>query len=349
MKKVKIFSEGTYSKQQINTFISDHPDIRVVDVFEHQLHELYISRFPSEKNNSKKKHTFFNKYKPFETKGDWIYFPWKNQFIHTVSEKEYFFLRTFRNRNLILEEEQKILYQSSIAIFGLSIGSHIVENLVRQGMTKHLTLADFDTIETTNLNRIRASITDLYSPKIEKITKNLLEIDPYLKIFMVEAGANKNNLESILTREPSLNLLIDAIDDFEMKILLRIEAKKRRIPVLMLTNVDNAMVFDVERYDIDPNQDIFHGLLGGLPEKILREPIEKQNEYAIRIVGKEIISERAMRSLSEIGKTLGGRPQLNGTISASAGIATYVVKNILLHDSPHIQGRFLLELDAIFV
>src|SRR3989344_5890361 len=141
----------------------------------------------------------------------------------------------------------------------------------------------------------------------------------------------------------------DTIDDFHMKIRLRIEARKLRIPVVMLTSLGDNILVDIERFDLNTSLPLFHGLVGNVPEEILAGEItpEKEKEFAVKLVGREHIPKRAIASVMEIGKTLVGRPQLASTVFINGGLSAYLARKILLGDRT-LSGRFVISLDHFF-
>jgi len=88
-------------------------------------------------------------------RGIWAYYPWLHAAVHMPPEHIYFRLRTARNRDLIEEDEQRRDRELVVGIAGLSVGSAVVSTLVATGGPRTMKLADPDTIEITNLNRIQ--------------------------------------------------------------------------------------------------------------------------------------------------------------------------------------------------
>lgn len=135
-----------------------------------------------------------------------------------------------------------------------------------------------------------------------------------------------------------------------MKIRIRLEARKNKTPVVMLTSLGDNLLIDIERYDLEPNLPLFNGLIGKTPEEILSKPVrlEDKNRYAVQIVGKENVPQRAMESLKEIGKTLVGRPQLLSTITVGSGVAAYLAREIALGNNVQ-SGRKLISFFSTFL
>ena len=127
-----------------------------------------------------------------------------------------------------------------------------------EGLAGELRLADFDTIELSNLNRLPGTVLDLGVNKAVAAARRIAEIDPYLRVVVVPEGIQPDNLGSFLD---GLDLVIEECDSLDVKLLVREAARDRRIPVVMETS--DRGVLDVERFDLEPERPIFHGLLPG--------------------------------------------------------------------------------------
>ncbi|MBP9690775.1 ThiF family adenylyltransferase [Candidatus Woesebacteria bacterium] len=344
-----ILQEGKYDKSDIVNLKARFNVWNILDLFERQLQELSEVVYPQENSSNKKARSAFiaekMNSKP-NLKGNWVYFPWNGNLIHTVIESDYQKLRTNRNQLLITNEEQAKIYNAVAGVIGLSIGSHIAINLTQGGFSKSMKLADHDFIDTTNLNRLRAGISDVYKSKIDSVSEKIFEINPYSDLIRFK-GLNDDTLDDFINNDPVPSIIFEVIDDFRMKIKLRQAAKKKRIPVVMFSNVGDTIIIDVERYDLDKDLTIFNGLLADLPEKILKNPDADAHNYAVQMVGKQYVSQRALDSVKSIGVSLRGRPQLVSSIVSSSGIAGYIMKQIITGDE-RVQGRSVLKFNDIF-
>lgn len=334
--------------KDLERFKKNNPVWKVGDIYESQLNELFEVTHPHlihSPSFKKIRSEFVNKKR---NDGNWIYFPWSGYLIHIVNEKDYYLLRTNRNRNLIKTDEQQKLKNFTVGMVGLSVGGNIAVSLAYQGIADSMKLADFDSLETTNLNRVRAGIHQIGLPKTVLIAQQIYEINPYANLKLYPNGLTKENLDDFVSGKPKVKLIFEIIDGFEMKIRLRLKAKSKGIAVVMLTNLGDSILVDTERYDLDRKLLLFNGLLGKIPEEILGKPISESDKikYAAEIVGKENIPQRALQSLSEINKTLVGRPQLSSTVIAASGIASFLTRRLALGQSLP-SGRQLISLDKI--
>jgi molybdopterin/thiamine biosynthesis adenylyltransferase len=327
IKGLMILKEGKYSTKDI---------VRIKRIFKPKIVDIYLEQL---KELSGIKFRKILKIQNKETFGDWVYYPWNNLFLHTLSEKENYILRTNRNKNLITDKEQKKLLDFTIAIAGLSVGGNIATVLLHNGFPKKIKLADYDILQTTNLNRVQAKLFDVGEKKIDVISRELYEIDPYVKITAFPQGLSKKNLKDFIIKNPKPKLVFEIIDDLEMKILLRKVAKKHKVPVVMLTSLGDSVLIDIERYDTEPKTKIFNGIVD-------EKKIDNKN-FAVNIVGRKNIPKRALESIKEIGKTLVGRPQLMSTVTVASGIAVFIARKIALGEKIS-SGRTLFKFDDLF-
>ena len=338
MGKPIIFKESKNTNKDLEKLKKENKIWKVIDIYERQLTELFEISNPHLINSR----SFKQKQKDYVKKrmkgnknflGNWIYFPWNGVLLHSVKENELFQLKTNRNKNLITDVEQKRLYDSCIGILGLSVGSGLAIGLSYQGIAKKLKLAEFDNLETTNLNRIPAGLYQIGMKKIEIAMQKIYEINPYAEIHPFDKGLTKEYLSEFVHSNPKPRVIFEIIDDFEMKVLVRMEARKAGIPVITFANLGDSLLADVDRYDLDKNLPFFNGLLGDFPEEILDKPDEDKNKYAVKMVGIENVPPRAMESVKEIGKSLVGRPQLSSTVAMSAALGVFVTRKIILDEN----------------
>lgn len=349
-----ILYEGEYKLDDISRLKKHSKIWKTVDLYRIQLKELFEITYPN-LINSKDFHKAQEEFIEKKTrnnpqiKGNWIYFPWNGNLVHMLNEDEYFELRTNRNKLLITDREQIILKNSIVAFVGLSIGANMAVSLAYSGISKTMKLAEYDILATSNLNRVRASIHEVGLSKIQVTANKIYEIDPYADLIFYNKGLDSKNINSFLTTEPKPQLIFEACDDFLMKVKIRLEAKEKGIPVVMLTSLGDSLLVDIERYDINKSLQLFNGQVGNITEEILSGEITEKNKkkYAIMLVGPQNVPDRAMQTINLIGKTLVGRPQINSTVTVGAGIASYLAKEILLKNSTYSGRRKIVFSDVI--
>ena len=115
------------------------------------------------------------------------------------------------------QERQQHLYTASVGIAGLGgLGSNIAVQLTRLGIG-HLTLADCDRVEISNLNRQSYRLCDIGRPKPEALTEQLLQINPYLCYEPHFLKLTPQNIPEIFA---GCNIICEAFDDPEQKAML---------------------------------------------------------------------------------------------------------------------------------
>src|SRR5262249_3815922 len=157
---------------------------------------------------------------------------------------------------------------------------------------------DFDTLSLSNMNRMPASVADVGLPKCVIAARRMFEIDPYLEISIALDGARAGTIDDFLLREERLDLLVEECDDISIKVLARERAREHRIPVVMETN-DRGMV-DIERFDLEPERPIFHGLLAGVDSaELSRATAAEKVPFVLRLLGGRPLRPRTVASLLE--------------------------------------------------
>lgn len=281
-----------------------------------------------------------------ENYGVWVYYPWKNTLVHLLDKDEFKQVRTNRNLYKITVEEQRLLERRKVGIIGLSVGSGVAIVMAMECIGGELRIADFDTLDLSNLNRIRTSVTNLSLPKAVIVAREIAEIDPFIQITLFDQGITSDNIDSFFDEGGRLDLLVEECDSLPIKILARMKARERAIPVIMETS-DRGMV-DVERFDIRPNSPILHGRLSDDECKNLVETGAWNPETTAKIMTAKETSERMKRSVGELGKTITRWPQLASEVTAGAGVVVQLSRKILLGDHL-ISGRKFLDPYELFV
>ena len=230
----------------------------VSDTLENQVAELAIIRNPMLKQNPTglaKAIGDILKGNDWDTYGSWVVFHWINSAVRLLPEDEFVEVRTNRNKNRITREEQESLALKTVGIVGLSVGQAAAFTIAMERSAGTIILADFDDLELSNLNRIRAGVHEIGMPKWIIAARSISEVDPFLNVEVFPKGVAENNIGSFMGK---CNIVIDACDGLAAKALIRLEAMERKIPVIMDTS-DRGML-DIERYDILTHDDGFlHG------------------------------------------------------------------------------------------
>lgn len=282
------------------------------------------------------------------TTGTWVLYPWAFRAVRVLGKEYFLKLRTARNKLIITDEEQKRYQEGAVGIAGLSVGSSIASILALTGGPNRVRIADFDTLAITNLNRINGSVTGLGVNKAVLCARRIYELNPYAEVEVHTDGITSENIADFVD---GLTVLFDEIDDLKMKIDLRLHARDKKVPVVMITdNADNIMI-DIERYDQGVST-LFHGRLeeAEAQELFATPEIEprKRMEATLKIVGAENGTPRMQDSLLEVGRSLPSWPQLGTATTLTGAAGAYIARKIILGE-PLFAGRTHLSLDATLI
>ncbi|HEY9178895.1 MAG TPA: Rv1355c family protein [Flavipsychrobacter sp.] len=277
--------------------------------------------------------------------GAWVYYPWSGRLLHLLDEEEFIEVRTNRNRYKLTKEEQSYLRNKKIGIIGLSVGQSIALTMAMERICGELRLADFDTVELSNLNRIRTGLHNLGLHKTILAAREILEIDPYLNVKVFSEGITPDNIDAFFTGDGKIDLLVEVCDGLDIKIQSRFKARELKVPVLMDTN-DKGML-DVERFDLEPDRPILHGLAGDLnPDTIKDLTNEQKIPYILKMVGADTISTRLKASMMEVEQSINTWPQLASSVVLGGALTTDTARRILL-DQFHESGRYYIDFDEL--
>ncbi|MDP2316903.1 MAG: ThiF family adenylyltransferase [Pseudomonadota bacterium] len=170
------------------------------------------------------------------------------------------------------------LESAVVGFAGVSVGGNILEGWLREARPRRVKVADPDWVELTNLNRgermslrhVVASRAQRFDPanpydvprvpKAEYIAYESQLVDPYLEIDVYADGLTRENIERFLLGgdgEPRLDVLVEEMDNMDLKVLVRQVAREHGIDVLMLSDFGHqAHVF------WNPFRDVPDGPLG---------------------------------------------------------------------------------------
>ncbi|RSL28878.1 thiamine biosynthesis protein MoeB, partial [Salibacterium salarium] len=127
------------------------------------------------------------------------------------------------------ENGQRFLSEKHVAIIGAgALGSSAAETLVRAGVG-YLTIVDRDYVEHSNLNRQQLYTerdADQSMPKAQAAKNRLEAVNSETDIKVVTGEADRALLENILP----VDLFIDALDNFDTRMLINDFCQKYSIP-----------------------------------------------------------------------------------------------------------------------
>jgi molybdopterin/thiamine biosynthesis adenylyltransferase len=332
--KDKVTLEGLFKDKKITV---------VNDEIYGQLQELIKSNNPAVKIKPNEYPALINSHlagQNIEEYGVWVYYSWSKRLVHLLDEEEFIEVRTNRNQYKITLEEQRILRKKKVGIIGLSVGQSIALTMAMERIFGELRIADFDTAELSNLNRIRTGVHNLGLNKAIIVAREIAEMDPYIKIKIFNDGLTDENIDQFFLEDGRLDLLVEVCDGLDIKIKSRYKARELQVPVIMDTN-DRGML-DVERFDLEPNRPVLHGLADGLnPESIKDLSNEDKIPYILKMIGADTISTRLKAEQS-----INTWPQLASSVTLGGALTTDVSRRILLNQF-HSSGRYYVDMEDL--
>lgn len=326
------------------------PGMALDDTLEAQLVELVKSLHPSKRFTHAESLAAARAHLggcPPEEYGVWVYYPWANRLVHLLDEEEFVLVRTDRNRNKITREEQATLATKRIGVIGLSVGQSVSLTMAAERSFGEIRLADFDSLELSNLNRIRSGVHRLGSNKAVNVAREIAQLDPFLKVTCFTDGLTRENMDAFFTKGGTLDLLVEECDSVDIKILARQKAKSLRIPVVM--DMSDRGCIDVERFDLEPDRRIMHGWIDHLDLDAAARPMtnEEKVPFMLPIVGMDTLSPRLKASVIELGHTVTTWPQLASAVILGGAVVGDVARRVLL-GAPIASGRTFVDIEALF-
>ncbi|WP_217651711.1 ThiF family adenylyltransferase [Mangrovactinospora gilvigrisea] len=284
--------------------------------------------------------------RPVEEYGTWAWYPWSGRLVHLLPREEFRLVRTDRNRGRIERPQQRDLLERRVGIIGLSVGSSAALTFAMEGIAGAYKLADFDELSVSNLNRLRAGVHHLGLNKCVIAARQMAEIDPWLDIEIYTEGLTDEVIREFFTGgHGPIDLLVEECDTPRIKMVARQWARELRIPVVMDAN-DRGLL-DVERFDLEPERPLLHGLLGDATADELADPGPQELiEIILAMVGRSSISAEMAAAIPRIGTTLSSWPQLASGVALGGALTADAARRILL-GLPRPSGRYYTDLDLL--
>ncbi len=155
------------------------------------------------------------------------------------------------------EDEFQHYENSHVMVIGIGgVGSWAVEALARTGVGE-LTLVDMDSIAASNINRqLPAMTSTLGYEKIEVMAERCRQINPRIKINLVDDYLSADNIKEVLAEAP--DIILDCIDDVKAKLALILHCRFNKIPLIVSGGAGGKLdplkirVADLSKTEQDP-------------------------------------------------------------------------------------------------
>lgn len=137
-----------------------------------------------------------------------------------------------RTELLLGADRMERLAHSHVLMVGLGgVGAYAAEQICRAGIGR-MTIVDADVVNESNINRqLPALHSTLGMPKAEVVARRLLDINPELKLTVLNEFLRDERTEEILS-EATYDFIVDAIDSLSPKVYLLFHAYNRKIPIV---------------------------------------------------------------------------------------------------------------------
>lgn len=263
-------------------------------------------------------------------------------------------------------QEIRRRFESSVVGFaGVSVGGNILEGFLREARPRQVKVADPDWVEATNLNRgermslrhvvgSRAERFDIRNPydtprvsKAEYIAYEQHLVDPFVKFFVYKEGITRANLDRFLLGdgrdEPPIDILVEEMDHFDLKILVRQRCRELRIDVNMESDFGNQVHVMWNPFRTHSEARLGHGvddeaLLGAL-EAARHGDRSKAFEFIGGLCGTDFATDQFKAWVEGRGEQpTSSLPQSGATAMASGAIGGKEIALRLLGfhaDGPH--------------
>ncbi|MER5635543.1 ThiF family adenylyltransferase [Kitasatospora sp. NPDC002227] len=321
----------------------------LLDTVEEQLTELVTSRDPSLRRDAGALSDAVAEQltgSGLREYGTWVWYPWSGRLVHLLPREEFRLVRTDRNRGRIERPQQRELLGRRVGVIGLSVGSSAALTFAMEGIAGAFKLADFDALSLSNLNRLRAGVHHLGINKCVIAARQMAEIDPWLDIEIYPGGLTDETMEDFFTGGSGpIDLLVEECDTPYVKFAARERARALGVPVVMDAN-DRGML-DIERFDLEPDRPLLHGLLGPTTARDLADLTHQETvDTILAMVGRETISSDMAAAIPRIGTTLSSWPQLASGVALGGALTAEAARRILL-GLPRPSGRYYADLEVL--
>ncbi len=252
-------------------------------------------------------------------------------------------------------EVREILAKTVIGVAGCSVGSNIIHNLMMDVRPDAIKIADKVPYKMENINRVRLGYSDIVRSnahragimdiglknKAQVIADQIYSIDPFVNVHVYDGGVTEENVQRFFDGgegEPKIDIIVEEIDDPQAKLFLRKEAKKRRLPLVMASDMGSMVQVEVSRYDLDPNLPLTYGVSDEkLTEKvadICQNGSDRKLFFSFvdTLIGHDYYQDELQRIIDEKCEipTSTIIPQLGSTAAASGAIVAELIARLRL-------------------
>lgn len=304
--------------------------------------------------------------------GEYVYYEEKNDLVQYAPRFWHKIVSVASSSKLIADSEKKLSWMqirevfehTTIGVAGCSVGSNVAHMSVMDMRPNHIKLADKSLYKMENINRVRLHYNEIVKNnadrgnsfglplqnKAETTARQIYGIDPFINVHVYAEGVHEGNAVQFFDGaegEPALDIVVDEVDDPRVKIFLRFEAQKRKIPLIMVTDIGSCVQLDVIRFDLESESafafDATNENLIKAMEAVYTDAGNKKVffDFVDTLIGKDYRSD-------ELNDILEGKceiptstiiPQLGSTAAMAGAVAAETIARIRL--GQHFPPRMI--------
>ena len=237
--------------------------------------------------------------------------------------------RFSRQAALIDADHQAALRHSTVAVAGLGVGAAVVQQLVLLGVGG-LRICDGDTLAVHNLNRHPlGGLAAVGSAKTGIAAGYCVDLDPDVRLEVVAPLDAARGCGDFVR---GASVVVDEVDDIAAKWALRSAASWHAVPLLMATDLGDAVLLDVERHDLDQATEPFHGLASS----------DMTAGQQLSQLFRPYCDDRFWSAVVSRGPA-DSFPQLGSTVALAGAVAAVAIREII-GGYPFPTGRYVYRL-----
>lgn len=281
-----------------------------------------------------------------------VYYPRKKHLVKFAPPEWHRLALLVRNSTLLRDPEMKMSWQkvrelfekAVVAITGCSVGNNAAHAVARDIRPLHLKIADQKEYHLTNANRTPLNYEDFGRNKALVTAEQIHSVDPFMKISVFSEGVHPGNFKEFIggnpeRLEPPANAIIEEADDPDIKILIREEARRQRVPIIMVTDLGSAVQLDIRRFDVDGTLPLASCAISDEELYSARDhwradlaDRQKFYDFLFAMVGRNhvFVPEFKQIILKEGPILFAGVPQLGSTAMMAGGIAAEAAARLIL-------------------
>lgn len=230
-----------------------------------------------------------------------------------------------RTELLLGADRMEYLSHCHVLVVGLGgVGAYAAEQICRAGIG-HMTIVDADTVNESNINRqLPALHSTLGMQKVEVVGKRLLDINPWLKLTILNEFLRDERTDEVLSSQ-KYDFIVDAIDSLSPKVYLLAYAYKHDIPIV--SSMGAGAKLDPSQVKITDISKSYNCTLARAVRKRLHHlgvnkgiPVVFSTEFADPDAIVEVENEQCKRTTTG---TVAYMPAIFGCY-----LASYVIRNI---------------------